>query len=78
MKEHTDEWYSNRITKLEEKLNERTLEAQYYQSELAKAHELLGRVIHQYSEHWDTVRLTKNFPTDNPFSARRFDNPRGV
>jgi hypothetical protein len=78
MKERSDEWYSNRITVLEEKLNERTYEVQYYRLELTKAHEILGRVIHQYSEHWDTVRLTKYFPTDNPFSARKIDNSRGV
>jgi hypothetical protein len=78
MKEYTDEWYSNRITKLEEELNERTYEAQYYQLELAKAHEILGRVIHQYSEHWDMIRLTKFFPTDNASNARMINNSRGI
>lgn len=78
MKERSDEWYSNRITELEEENGKRTIEAQYYQSELAKAHELLGRVMHQFSEHWDMVRLTRCFPTDNPSSKRNIDNPRGV
>jgi hypothetical protein len=78
MKEHSDEWYSNRVTVLEEENKRRTLEVQYYMSELAKAHEILGRVIHQYSEHWDMVRLTKYFPTNNASNARMINNPGGV
>ena len=38
---------------------------EYYREELAKAHALLGRVVHQLSERWDTVNLTKYHPTDN-------------
>ena len=52
-------------------------EADYYQTELAKAHELLGRVIHQTSERWDSVRLTKFYPTDNLFNRRTTSNPTG-
>lgn len=78
MIEHSKEWYDSRIIELEEELNKRTTEVQYYRLELVKAHEILGRVIHQYSEHWDTVRLTKYFPTDNPFGARKIDNPKGI
>ena len=40
-------------------------EADYYQEELRKAHELLGRIIHQTSERWDSVHLTKYHLTDN-------------
>lgn len=52
-------------------------EAEYYQKELAKAHELLGRVIHQISERWDSVRLTKYYPTDNLSNRRTISNPKG-
>lgn len=49
----------------------------YYQAELAKAHELLGRVIHQLSECWDSVNLTKYHPTDNLHHKRTIVNPKG-
>lgn len=52
-------------------------EADYYQAELAKAHTLLGRVIHQLSERWDTVNLTKYYPTDNLHRFRTVGNPTG-
>lgn len=52
-------------------------QADYYQNELAKAHELLGRVIHQISERWDTVNLTRYFPTDNLHGQRTLANPSG-
>ena len=51
--------------------------AKYYQKELAKSHELLGRVIHQASEIWDKVNLTEYFPTDNLWSKRTVSNPTG-
>ena len=49
----------------------------YYQKELAKAHEILGRVIHQLSERWDTVNLTEYFPTDNLWRKKTINNPKG-
>lgn len=52
-------------------------EAKYYREELAKAHELLGRVTHQLSERWDSVRLTKYYPTDNLHGKRTLQNPKG-
>lgn len=52
-------------------------EARYYQEELVKAHALLGRVVHQLSERWDTVNLTKYYPTDNLHHRRTVGNPKG-
>ena len=52
-------------------------DSDYYQRELQKAHELLGRVIHQLSERWDSVRLTKYHPTDNLHGKRTINNPSG-
>lgn len=52
-------------------------EAIYYRVELEKAHTLLGRVVHQTSERWDSVRLTKFYPTDNLNGARSITNPTG-
>lgn len=54
-----------------------TAEADYYREQLAKAHEILGRVIHQTGERWDNVRLTKYYPTDNLFNRRTINNPKG-
>ena len=51
--------------------------ADYYQAELCKAHELLGRVVHQASERWDRVNLTKWYPTDNLNNRRTVNNPKG-
>jgi len=53
------------------------IEVEYYRGELEKAHTLLGRVIHQVSERWDTVNLTKYYPTDNLHSKRSITNPGG-
>lgn len=52
-------------------------ESKYYQEELEKAHTILGRVIHQLSERWDTVNLTKYFPTNNLWRKRTVANPTG-
>ena len=49
----------------------------YYRKELAKAHELLGRVIHQLSESEDAVNLTEYFPTNNSGRKRTIVNPSG-
>jgi len=52
-------------------------EARYYRAELEKAHTLLGRLTHQLSERWDSVNLTKHFPTDNLHGRRTLNNPSG-
>lgn len=52
-------------------------EADYYKAELEKAHTIIGRITHQYSERWDSIRLTKHFPTDNLFNRRNIENPKG-
>ena len=52
-------------------------ESKYYQLELEKAHALIGRIIHQLSERWDTVNLTKYYPTDNLYHRRTINNPEG-
>lgn len=51
--------------------------ADYYRKELVKAHALIGRVIHQTSERWDSVNLTEHFPTDNLHRRRGPSNPSG-
>lgn len=51
--------------------------SEYYRKELAKAHEILGRVIHQLSEGWDAVNLTEYFPTDNFLRKKTINNPKG-
>lgn len=71
------EYYQLRVVELEEERNTIPGESNYYQTELAKAHEILGRVVHQLSERWDTVRLTKFYPTDNLHNKRNIENPRG-
>jgi hypothetical protein len=53
-------------------------EAEYYRRQLVDAHALLGRVIHQYSLLWDSVNLGEDFPTDNPYHRRNFENPTGT
>lgn len=73
----TLDYYRERVEALEKDRDRAINESRYYQTELAKAHELLGRVIHQTSERWDTVRLTKYFPTDNLFGKRNLKNPDG-
>ena len=66
-----------RIADLEQSRNIAQEEADYYRTELAKAHELLGRVTHQLSERWDSVRLTKYYPTDNLSGKRSIQDPTG-
>lgn len=74
----TKEYFKARVVELEKERDTAIEEAKYYQTELAKAHEILGRVIHQLSERWDTVRLTKFYPTDNLHNKRTIGNPKGV
>ena len=66
-----------RVTFWEKSAKRDETESKYYQTELAKAHEILGRVIHQLSERWDSVNLTKYHPTDNLWGKRTIDNPSG-
>lgn len=68
---------NERIIELEKERDEYKNESNYYQTELAKAHEILGRVIHQTSERWDTVRLSKYYPTDNLHNKRTVGNSKG-
>lgn len=49
----------------------------YYRAELEKAHALLGRVIQQTSERWDSVNLTEHFPTSNLHRKKTVFNPKG-
>ena len=74
----TLEYYHERVLELEHDRNSRQIMAEYYRTELAKAHEILGRVTHQLSERWDSVRLTEHFPTDNLSGNRSLNNPKGV
>lgn len=71
-------YYKARTYELEFERNQRTDESNYYQTELAKSHEILGRVVHQLSERWDLVNLTKFYPTDNLRRRRDINNPKGV
>ena len=59
-----------RATFWEDKARAAQRHSDYYRDELAKAHAILGRVVHQASERWDSVRLTSFFPTDNLYSKR--------
>lgn len=54
------------------------IEAAYYREELAKAHALIGRIVHQTSERWDTINLTQYYPTDNLHGKRTIINPGGT
>jgi len=54
-----------------------SIEANYYRKQLAKAHEILGRVVHQASERWDMLNLTEYYPTDNLWRRRTITNPSG-
>jgi len=74
----TKDYYYTRTLELEKNLNKMRDKVAYYQDELAKAHELLGRIVHQTSERWDSVRLTKYFPTNNLYNRRKNDNPKGI
>lgn len=67
----------DRIVELENDLKRVQAICDYYQTELAKAHEILGRVIHQLSERGDSVNLTKWYPTDNLHHKRTLRNPKG-
>lgn len=51
---------------------------EYYREQLSAAHELLGRVIHQTSERWGSVNLSRHFPTDNLHHKRTHTNPSGM
>ena len=73
----TLEYYHARVIELEKARDTASDEAEYYQTELAKSHEILGRTIHQLSERWDSVRLTKFYPTDNLAGKRTINNPEG-
>ena len=68
-KERLDFW-ENTAKRLE-------IESTYYREELVKAHALLGRIIQQTSERWDSVNLTKYYPTDNLWGKRNINNPGG-
>lgn len=61
----------------EKRANENAAAADYYRRELAKAHALLGRVVHQVSERWDRLNLTEYFPTNNRYGQRSITNPEG-
>ena len=71
------EMWKTRALMWEEMVIKHSAEIKYYQEELNKAHALLGRIVHQCSERWDTVRLTKYFPTDNLHNKRTVQNPEG-
>lgn len=73
----TLEYFHAKVIELEKDRNLANDEVDYYRTELAKAHEILGRVIHQTSERWDNVRLTKYYPTDNLHNKRNINNPKG-
>jgi hypothetical protein len=70
----TIDYYRLRVREVENDRNIRCEELAYYQNELEKAHTLLGRIIHQTSERWDSVRLTKYYPTDNLHNKRGINN----
>jgi hypothetical protein len=52
--------------------------ADYYQAQLVDAHALVGRIVHQMSERWDRVNLTKHHPTDNLHNKRRVGDIGGA
>ncbi len=68
---------NSRANYFEKECKRLSKESHYYRQQLAAAHELLGRVIHQASHRWDSVRLTQYYPTDNLHGARRDSNPTG-
>lgn len=69
LKENRDFW---------QRTANKSLDAEsYYRDQLAAAHELLGRVIHQTSERWDSVNISRHFPTDNLHRKRTANNPSG-
>ncbi len=78
MAEDDLEYYKKRVVQLEKDRDRAQDQSDYYQTELEKAHALLGRVIHQTSERWDSVHLTKYYPTDNLHNKRNINNPKGT
>ena len=73
----TIDYYHHRVLELEHDRDMYHKASNYYQTELAKAHEILGRVIHQASERWDKINLTNYYPTDNLHNKRSTLNPEG-
>ena len=73
----TLEYYRARTGELENERNVANDESIYYRIQLAKSHGILGRVIHQLSDRWDSVRLTEYYPTDNLWGKRTVNNPKG-
>lgn len=73
----TIEYFHSRVIELEKERNRESESSKYYRGELEKSHALLGRVIHQTSERWDTVNISSYFPTDNLHRQRNLNNPRG-
>jgi len=69
--------YKMRAMFWEDKAKRSTQEANYYRPELVKAHTLIGRIVHQASEHWDSINITEFFPTDNQRGKRTINNPSG-
>ena len=69
---------SERVMFWEKQSREHEKAAAYYREQLSDAHALLGRVIHQLSERWDSVNLTEYFPTDNLDRRRRVGNAAGA
>jgi chromosome segregation ATPase len=67
----------NYISDLEVSRNKKQEESDYYREQLAKSHEILGRVLHQTSERWDSVNITSYYPTDNLWRKRTIHNPSG-
>ena len=51
--------------------------ADYYQEQLVNAHTQIGRLLMQLSERWDSVNVTKYYPTDNLNRRRTVGNPTG-
>lgn len=66
-----------RCLRWEKRALELERESKYYQTQLVDAHALIGRIVHQVSERWDTVNLTKYFPTDNLHRQRSVGNATG-
>ena len=73
----TLKYFHARVIELEKERDNKGKEAVYYREQLAKAHEVLGRIVHQVSERWDNVNLTSYYPTDNLWNKRNIDNPEG-
>ena len=74
----TLDYFHARIIELEKERNRYKDESKYYRVELAKSHEILGRILHQTSERWDSVRITEFYPTNNLYNKRSVTNPTGA